>query len=604
MGSLVFSCNNISHNKKRLTLSVAGLIPRQFIDDLLARADIVELIETRVPLKKTGKNYQACCPFHTEKSPSFSVSQDKQFYHCFGCGEHGNAISFLMEFDRLEFPDAIEELASMYNMEVPREESTQTPAQQKQQQQAYQQKQDDYELMGKISQFYQQQLKVAPDKNTAIDYLKGRGLSGEVVKRFGIGYISDSWDGMMSVFGTHSQVTRQLVDLGMAIQGDKNKPYDRFRGRILFPIKDKRGRVIGFGGRVLGDGTPKYLNSPETRIYHKGHELYGLYDAKQANKNLTRLVVVEGYMDVVALAQHGVNYAVASLGTATTPEQLQTLFRTVKEVICCYDGDRAGRDAAWRAMDNALPLMQDGYSLKFVFLPDGEDPDSLIREQGKEAFEAIIEQATPLSEFLFEQLLANLDMNSAEGKSAAIESFQPYLLKLPDSHLKEAIVNKLAHQFGYNNQQQLTKFTKTFEQTKRQAQGKTKITPIRLAIALLLEHPHIIKELPDANILQQLDMPGISLLNQLMLLCKQNPETNSAQLIEHFRDQVEGKQLTKILCIEHHVESENAPGMFLDLIENFLNVFIEQRTEQLFSKERSFGLTKEEKRELQSLLST
>ena len=419
------------------------MIPRQFIDDLLARADIVELIDSRVPLKKAGKNYQACCPFHTEKSPSFSVSQDKQFYHCFGCGEHGNAISFLMEFDRLEFPDAIEELASHYNMEVPREKNNQSPAQQKQQQQAHQQKQDDYELMEKISRFYQQQLKVASDKDTAIEYLKGRDLSGEVVKRFGIGYISDAWDGMMGIFGVNPQTTQQLVDLGMAIPGDKNRPYDRFRGRIQFPIRDKRGRVVGFGGRVLGDGTPKYLNSPETRIYHKGQELYGLWEAKQANKQLSRLVVVEGYMDVVALAQHGVTYAVASLGTATTSEQLQTLFRTVKEVICCYDGDRAGRDAAWRAMDNALPLIQDGYSLKFVFLPDGEDPDSLIREKGQEVFEAILDQATPFSEFLFDHLLSQINMNSPEGKGAAISAFQPYLEKLPDSNLKTAILTKL-----------------------------------------------------------------------------------------------------------------------------------------------------------------
>jgi len=338
---------------------MAGRISRQFIDDLLARADIVELVDGRVPLKKAGKNYQACCPFHNEKSPSFTVSQDKQFYHCFGCGEHGNAISFLMEFDRLDFVDAIEELASHCGIEVVREENNATPAEQRRQQQVYQQKQDDYELMNQISRFFQQQLKTATDKETAVNYLKGRGLSGEVVKRFGIGYISDAWDGMMKVFSSYGKANQQLVDLGMAIQGDKNRPYDRFRGRIMFPIRDKRGRVIGFGGRVLGDEKPKYLNSPETRVYHKGQELYGLYEAKQANKNLERLVVVEGYMDVVALAQHGVNYAVASLGTATTSEQLQTMFRTVKEVICCYDGDRAGRDAAWRAMENALPLIRD-----------------------------------------------------------------------------------------------------------------------------------------------------------------------------------------------------------------------------------------------------
>lgn len=584
---------------------MAGMIPRQFIDDLLARADIVELIDSRVPLKKAGKNYQACCPFHTEKSPSFSVSPDKQFYHCFGCGEHGNAISFLMEFDRLEFPDAVEELASHYNMDVPREQSNRTPAQQKQDQKIYLQKQDDYELMLQISRFFQQQLKTAADKDVAINYLKGRGLSGEIVKRFGIGYISDAWDGMMKVFGRSNQTNQQLVDLGMAIQGDKNRPYDRFRGRIQFPIRDKRGRVIGFGGRVLGDGTPKYLNSPETRIYHKGHELYGLYEAKQASKQLSRLVVVEGYMDVVALAQHGVDYAVASLGTATTPEQLQTLFRTVKEVICCYDGDRAGRDAAWRAMDNALPMIQDGYSLKFVFLPDGEDPDSLIREQGQAAFEAILDQATPLSQFLFDHLLAQLDMSSAEGKGAAVGAFQPYLAKLPESNLKDAIVTKLANQFGANNEMQLKKLQQNFSQqnNSKPQKNKTKITPVRLAIALLLEHPHIVEVLPDPAILQQLDMPGIPLLNQLLALCKQNSKANSAQLIEHFRGQDAGKQLTKLMCLEHHVEPENAESMFLDLIENFLNVFIEQRTEQLLEKERNGGLSITEKQELHGLLS-
>jgi len=584
---------------------MAGMIPRQFIDDLLARADIVELIDSRVPLKKAGKNYQACCPFHTEKSPSFSVSQDKQFYHCFGCGEHGNAISFLMEFDRLEFPDAVEELASHYNMTVPREQINRTPAQQKQDQKAYIQKQDDYELMAQISRFYQQQLKVASDKDIAIDYLKGRGLSGEIVKRFGIGYISDAWDGMMKMFGRSNQINQQLVDLGMAIQSDKNRPYDRFRGRIQFPIRDKRGRVIGFGGRVLGDGTPKYLNSPETRIYHKGQELYGLFEAKQANKQLTRLVVVEGYMDVVALAQNGVDYAVASLGTATTSEQLQTLFRTVKEVICCYDGDRAGRDAAWRAMDNALPMIQDGYSLKFVFLPDGQDPDSMIREQGQAAFEKILDNATPLSTFLFEHLLAQIDMTSPEGKGAAIGAFKPYLAKLPESNLKDAIVTKLANQFGANNEMQLKKLHKNFanaEQNKAKA-VRPKITPVRLAIALLLEHPHIVETLPDANILADLNMPGIPLLNQLLALCKQNPKVNSAQLLEHFRGQEAEKQLTKLMCMEHHVEPENAEGTFLDTIEKFLNVFIEQRTELLLEQSRSSKLSDDEKLELHELLS-
>lgn len=583
---------------------MAGLIPRQFIDDLLARADIVELVESRVPLKKAGKNYQACCPFHTEKSPSFTVSQDKQFYHCFGCGEHGNAISFLMEFDRLDFPDAVDELASHYNMEVPKEQNNQSPAQQRQQQIAYQQKQDDYELMGQISQFYQQQLKVAEDKSTAVDYLKGRGLSGEIVKRFGIGYISDVWDGMMKVFGRNPQMNQQLVDLGMAIQGDKNRPYDRFRGRIQFPIRDKRGRVIGFGGRVLSDGTPKYLNSPETRIYHKGQELYGLYEAKQANKKLTRLVVVEGYMDVVALAQHGVDYAVASLGTATTPEQLQTLFRTVREVICCYDGDRAGRDAAWRAMDNALPLIQDGFSLRFVFLPDGEDPDSLIRKQGQQAFETILDNAKPLSEFLFEHLTQQVDIKSLEGKAGLIELFQPYLNKLPASVLKDGILTSLANRFVGGSEKQLAELHKRHASPaqKQSAKQKNKVTPVRLAIALLLEYPHIVQVLPDGMVLQELDMPGVSLLNQLVTLCKSNLQVNSAQLLEHFRDTEQGKQLAKLMCWQHHVEADAAENVFLDSIEKLLNNFVEQRTEFLLQQERNVGLNKTEKLELHALL--
>ena len=583
---------------------MAGRIPRQFIDDLLARADIVELIDSRVPLKKAGKNYQACCPFHTEKTPSFSVSPDKQFYHCFGCGEHGNAISFVMEFDRLEFPDAIEELAAHYSMEVPREQTNFSPAEQKKQAQVYQQKQDDYDLMEQACKFYQHQLKVATDKDVAIEYLKGRGLTGEIVKQFGIGYISDSWDGLTSVFGKQKHQSQQLVDLGMAIQGDKNRPYDRFRGRIMFPIRDKRGRVIGFGGRVLNDGTPKYLNSPETRIYHKGQELYGLFEAKQANKKLERLVVVEGYMDVVALAQHGINYAVASLGTSTTPEQLQVLFRTVKEVVCCYDGDRAGREAAWRAMENALPLIRDGYTLKFVFLPDGEDPDSVVRQQGTQVFEQIIEQAQPLSQFLFDQLHSQFNVNAMEGRAALIDAFQPYLTKMPDSILKDGLLNELANNFGTGSQQLLAKLNKNTAHTghKQEKQKPTKTTPVRLAIALLLEHPHIVQTLPDAMILKQIELPGIELLNQLIAICQQNQEVKTAQLLEYFRETEYYKHLSKLMCWQHHIEAEAAEGVFLDSIEKLLNTFVEQRTEILLQKARSGEMNQAEKQELQALL--
>ncbi len=584
---------------------MAGLIPRTFIDDLLARTDIVDLVDSKVKLKKAGKNYQACCPFHSEKSPSFSVSRDKQFYHCFGCGAHGNAITFMMEYERLEFVDAIEELASYNGLEVEREQSTASPAEQRRQQQAFKQKQTDYELLGKISQFYQKNLKTHSDSKQVIEYLKSRGLTGEIVKQFGIGYCADSWDDMMNAFAHNKQTATQLVDLGMAIQGDKSRPYDRFRGRVMFPIKDKRGRVIGFGGRVMGDGTPKYLNSPETRIYHKGQELYGLYEARHHCKNLTRLVVVEGYMDVVALAQHGINYAVASLGTSTTLEQLQTMFRTVKEVICCYDGDKAGRDAAWRAMENALPLISDGVSLKFVFLPDGEDPDTLVRKKGSEEFEQYLNKAKPLSQFLFEHLLGQVDVNSLEGKSALVESFQPYLQKLPDSTLKDSIVNELANKFGLGSEQQLAKMNKSQSPAKQQARKQqTKATPIRLAIALLLEHPHLVNVLDDLSVLDPITIPGSDLFKQLMQHCKNNPNVNSGQIIESFRGTEYANVLSKLVVWQHHIDGGAAEDVFIDILDKIINTFVEGRLESLLQKARLGQLNQQEKKELQSLLNS
>ena len=582
---------------------MAGLISRTFLDDLLSRTDIVDLIDSKVKLKKAGKNYQACCPFHSEKSPSFSVSRDKQFYHCFGCGAHGNAISFIMEYERLEFVDAIEELATYSGVQVEREQSNASPAEQRRQQIAHKQKQGDYELLGKVSQFYEKNIKTHSDSKMVIEYLKSRGLTGEIVKQFGIGYSADSWDDMMNAFAHDPQTTAQLVELGMAIQGDKKRPYDRFRGRIMFPIKDKRGRVIGFGGRVIADGTPKYLNSPETRIYHKGHELYGLHEARHNCKNLTRLVVVEGYMDVVALAQHGINYAVASLGTSTSEEQLQTMFRTVKEVVCCYDGDKAGRAAAWRAMENSLPLIQDGLSLKFVFLPDGEDPDTLVRKKGQVEFEKILDEATPLSQFLLEQQMAQVNIKSLEGKAALVESFQPYLQKLPDSVLKDSLINELANKFGHGSAQQLERMHKAKSPKTQHAQkAKSKATPIRLAIALLLEHPHLVEVLDDLSVLDTIDVPGADLFKQLMQQCKATPNLTSAQIIESWRGTDQGKVLAKLVIWQHNIEPDAAEDFFIDILDKLLNTYVENRTEILLQKARIGQLTSIEKQELQSLL--
>jgi len=377
---------------------MAGRIPQHFIDDLLTRIDIVEVIDHRVPLKKAGHEYKACCPFHGEKTPSFTVSQVKQFYHCFGCGEHGNAISFLMDYEHMDFVEAIEALAHGAGIEVPREAGTDQAPQSS--------NQAAYDLLEQTAQYYQQQLRDHAEAQRAVDYLKERGLTGEVAARFGIGFAPPGWDNLTRALGNDKKIQQELLNTGLVIErNDSSGIYDRFRDRIQFPIHDRRGRTIGFGGRVINkDDTPKYLNSPETPVFHKGRELYGLYEARKAMRKLVRILVVEGYMDVVALAQFDINYAVATLGTATTHDHLETLFRTVPEIIFCFDGDRAGRQAAWRALENTLPVLRDGRAARFLFLPDGEDPDSQVRKTGKTGFEAAMDQATHLSDFFFDQL--------------------------------------------------------------------------------------------------------------------------------------------------------------------------------------------------------
>ena len=396
-------------------------IPQQFIEELLGRADIVELIDKRVPLKKQGREFAACCPFHNEKSPSFYVSPVKQFYHCFGCGAHGTALSFLIEYDHMEFREAVQELASIVGMEVPQEQGesqvqgiSKAPL---------------YEVLDRAATFYKERLK---DSQVAIDYLKGRGLTGEIARDFGMGFAPAGWDNLLKAVGDSDERRRYLLETGMLIEKAGEHPFhDRFRERIMFPIRDRAGRIIGFGGRVIAKEEPKYLNSPETPLFHKGRELYGLYEACQALRNIPRLLVVEGYMDVVALAQHGLRYAVATLGTSTTEEHLKKLFRVTPEVVFCFDGDRAGRAAAWRALENALPEAQDGRTIRFLFLPDGEDPDSLVRKEGQEAFEErISREAMPLSEYLISELTKQTDMKTAEGRARLAQLARPHLNRL------------------------------------------------------------------------------------------------------------------------------------------------------------------------------
>lgn len=578
---------------------MAGHIPRSFIDDLLARLDIVDIVDARVKLKKKGKNYGACCPFHNEKTPSFSVSQEKQFYHCFGCGVHGNAIDFMMEFERLDFVEAIEELASFLGLDVPREqrsgEISTTPRANSEQ------KRNLYDLMGGISNFYRSQLKISANK-PAIDYLKNRGLSGEIVQKFGIGYVADEWDLVRKNFGQQKEAQDMLVTGGMLIENDKGNRYDRFRGRVMFPIRDRRGRVIGFGGRVLEDGTPKYLNSPETPIFHKGKELYGLYEVMQAYREPTQILVVEGYMDVVALAQYGVDYSVASLGTSTTGDHVQMLFRQTSTVVCCYDGDRAGKEAAWRALENALEFLKTGNTLKFLFLPDGEDPDSYIREHGKDAFEQLVQNATPLSTYLFDNLieLHKLNLGTTEGKSALRAHASALINKIPDSYFQELLEKLLDERTGFDNQ--LRRARVHTKNPTPQPHKELKRTPMREVIALLIQNPSYADMVPDLSSVKGLQLPGLSLFVEVLDKCHAHPHINTGQLLEHWRHNKHEALLSRLASWEIPLDEDNQEDIFLDSLDNILAQCVEKQIENLQAKARSVGLSAEEKRELLALM--
>ncbi|KGY08316.1 DNA primase [Vibrio sinaloensis] len=580
---------------------MAGHIPRSFIDDLLARLDIVDIIDARVKLKKKGKNYSACCPFHNEKTPSFSVSQEKQFYHCFGCGVHGNAIDFLMEYERLEFVEAIEELASFLGLDVPREQRQGGGFQSNQPQASTAQKRTLYDLMGSIAQFYRDQLKQSSSK-IAIEYLKDRGLSGEIVQKFGIGYVADEWDLVRKNFGQQQQTQEMLVSGGMLIENDKGNRYDRFRGRVMFPIRDRRGRVIGFGGRVIGDGTPKYLNSPETPIFHKGKELYGLYEVMQAHREPSQILVVEGYMDVVALAQYGVDYSVASLGTSTTGDHIQLLFRQTNTVVCCYDGDRAGKEAAWRALENALQYLKTGNTLKFLFLPDGEDPDSYVRKFGKQAFEQQIDQATPLSSYLFDNLIEihRLNLGTNEGKSALRAHASALIDKIPDPYFQELLEKLLDERTGFDNR--LRQPRKKQVESRPQPHKEIKRTPMREVIALLIQNPSYAQMVPDLSTVRELTVPGLSLFVEVLEYCHSHPNITTGQLIEHWRNSSHEALLSRLAGWEIPLDDDNEQDIFLDSLDKILALCVEKQIENLQAKERSVGLSTEERRELLALM--
>ena len=452
---------------------MAGRIPQYFLDDLLARIDIVDVVDQRVKLKKTGRNYSACCPFHKEKTPSFSVSPDKQFYYCFGCGVSGNAIGFLMDFDHLDFPQAVDTLAGQLGLEVPHEQGPKRRGPDNT---------ELYTLMGKVVEHFDRQLKHHNQSPRASHYLKQRGLNAETCKAFDIGFAPPGWDNLQKELATSPEKEKQLISTGMLVHNeDSNRIYDRFRDRIMFPIRDSRGRYIAFGGRVLGDEKPKYLNSPESPIFHKGRELYGLYEARQANRKLNRIIVVEGYMDVVALTQQGITNSVATLGTATTPDHIQKLYKVVPEVVFCFDGDDAGRRAAWKALESTLPQMEDGRQARFLFLPQGEDPDSMVRKEGSEQFtQRVKDQALSLDNFLFRELEEGLDLNTMDGRARLAKLAQPYLKQLPEGMFHQLMIKKLSDITGLDSQYLTTHFE---EEAEAETQEKAAVPPQQMAIA-------------------------------------------------------------------------------------------------------------------------
>ena len=498
---------------------MAGQIPKTFIDDLLARVDVVEVIDQRVTLKKSGTNYSACCPFHNEKTPSFTVSQTKQFYHCFGCSASGDAIKFLMEYDNMHFVDAIETLAESVGMDVPRDEQADKAR-------------DDtkplYTLMESIAGFYQSQLK---QSQPAIDYLKARGLSGEIARHFAIGFVPDGWDTLQQHFPNEDPA---LIKTGMLIKPDGGKrPYQRFRNRIMFPIRDRRGRVIGFGGRVMDKQEPKYLNSPETPLFHKGSELYGLFEARKAAQDNNCVIVVEGYMDVVALAQHGIMHAVATLGTAANQQHSQALFKVVPAIIFCFDGDRAGRAAAWRALQATLPCLQDGRDAHFLFLPDGEDPDSVVKAQGAAGFNDLLAERLPIIDFLYEHLASELDMKSIGGKAQLAEKAKPLLATIPAGVYKQLAMRRLESLIGLSLGSDRPVNAGRAPPSRR-PHDEGGLTSMSRAVLLCLQHPPIVRAIPPEDIEINPEQPGADILVKLISYCDADSSITTARILGRF----------------------------------------------------------------------
>ena len=572
---------------------MAGKIPQDFIDELLTRTDIIDIIDAYVPLKKAGKNHKACCPFHEEKTPSFNVNQDKQFYYCFGCTASGTAITFLMEHLRIGFVEAIEDLASRAGMEIPRE--------------AYNSEDSSsvsnklYELLESITEYYTNELKNNKNTNNIINYIKKRNINNETRVEFELGFAPPGWDNLVSNFGKSKETIKLLVDAGVIIKNDRGSYYDRFRNRLIFPIRDQRGRVIGFGGRVLGDETPKYLNSPETQIFQKGRELYGLFQARKASRDLKDIYIVEGYMDVIALAQFGIKNVVATLGTAATFEHIGKLFRITNKLIFCFDGDKAGKKAAWRALENSLSLLKNGRQVYFIFLPNNEDPDTFVNKNGKNAF-INTEMLTPLSDFLFNSISHNINLEILEGRSEMINKTLPYLAKLPLDPYKDIIIKELSKITGYevnDIQKQLSTPEKSdlkeLKNSNKKVENNRGIEKIRWLIRCLLHQPSLALNVESTESLLALESSGIDFLCELIQLIKKNPNITLGGILENWRDSKFEKRLCELASEEDEFNEIGVTNeVFTDAISGLIETH--QKEFETFKKKSSpLELTDEEK---------
>ncbi len=544
---------------------MSGRIPRDFIDDLLVRVDIVDLIDSHTPLKKTGTNYVACCPFHTEKTPSFSVNRNKQFFHCFGCGISGNAINFLMNLNNLEFVEAVEDLAAFAGITVPRETTSYQADEKKEDLNSL------YQLMDQAANFYVQQLRTSDEGKKAVDYLKARGVNGDCANEFILGYAPNEWKALANSFDHNA-----LIKAGLLVNKEDGQVYDRFRNRIIFPIRDKRGRIIGFGGRVMDDSLPKYLNSPETTLFHKGNEVYGLYELLKKNPKPAQILIVEGYMDVISLSQFGINYAVAALGTAISLAHLNLLFRFSPEIVLCFDGDKAGLAAAWKAMESVFLSLKDNRSCRIMVLPQNQDPDSLVRKEGLANFTLRVQTAQALSDYFFEHISEKLNLSEMEGRAQLVGKAKPYLEKLPEGIFREMMLSRLKTISGISTLNDLNNPSKsktpyTEKKTPNTSPQSASVKSAKTATALLLQNPRLIHNIDQKNInWDLLDIRGIALFKNIQQVILSKNTVNTAILIEHYRNTAHEKSVKALASLNLYVSENNIEMVFADTLNSLL----------------------------------